>query len=334
MKNKFDIIIVGAGPGGLKCAEELKNSNLSVLLIEKNKVIGHKVCAGGLTQLSANFNFPESKIKNCRNVIFSLNGKRQKIDFIRPIRTIDRYDLGQYLLVKIKDSENITILRETTVSEVKENKVITNKGDFYYKYLVGADGSSSVVRKHLGLKSNIMIGLRCKVSQITDELVSYFMPQLLGTGYCWIFPHRDYTNVGIYFNPKHLSSRKAKELLENFLKKNNFVCSSHSLEGAPLNSLYKGCIFQNIFLIGDAAGLVSSITGEGIPQALISGREVGRKIFNPDYKMPGLKKILGIKRRQETVEKISNFFPFLQYSFIKIFIKLAKKDWFQLYFFE
>ena len=62
MKDKFDIIIIGAGPAGLKCAEQFKNSDFSVLLIEKNKVIGPKTCAGGLTQLVRDFDFPKEKI--------------------------------------------------------------------------------------------------------------------------------------------------------------------------------------------------------------------------------------------------------------------------------
>lgn len=45
----FEVIIIGAGPGGLKCAEILGNSSFSVLVLEKNEVIGPKVCAGGLT---------------------------------------------------------------------------------------------------------------------------------------------------------------------------------------------------------------------------------------------------------------------------------------------
>ena len=44
-----DVVIIGAGPGGLKCAETLGNSSLKVLLLEKNSEVGPKVCAGGLT---------------------------------------------------------------------------------------------------------------------------------------------------------------------------------------------------------------------------------------------------------------------------------------------
>ena len=46
----YDVIIVGAGPAGLRCAEILGQSKLSVLLLEKNAKMGQKVCAGGITR--------------------------------------------------------------------------------------------------------------------------------------------------------------------------------------------------------------------------------------------------------------------------------------------
>ncbi len=61
MKNTYDVIILGAGPAGLKYAEELKNTKLSVLLIKKNQIIGPKICAGGLTRLADGFDYPKDK---------------------------------------------------------------------------------------------------------------------------------------------------------------------------------------------------------------------------------------------------------------------------------
>lgn len=48
MKECYDVVIVGAGPGGLQCAKNLIGSNLSVLLIDRNRTVGKKVCAGAL----------------------------------------------------------------------------------------------------------------------------------------------------------------------------------------------------------------------------------------------------------------------------------------------
>ncbi|MBM3250715.1 MAG: FAD-binding protein [Candidatus Nealsonbacteria bacterium] len=332
MRDKFDVIIIGAGPAGLKCAEQFKNSNISVLLIEKNKVIGPKVCAGGLTSLSAVFDFPDLKARAFEKLIFYFASKKHEIDLVYPIRTIDRYDLGQYLLDKIKDCKNIRILKKTTVIQIKENRITTSRGDFYYKCLVGADGSSSLARKYLGLKSELSVGLCYKAPKITDNFVVYASPKLLGSGYIWIFPHKNYTHIGVYFHPEVFSAKEAKEILDDFLKKNNYSYFDNKLEAAPINFFYQGCVFKNIFLIGDAAGLASEITGEGISYALISGKEIGRKIINPDYKMPALKEILKIKKRQ----RIAAGFVRKSFLFQKIFLyfslKLIRIKWFQKHF--
>lgn len=337
MRNKFDVIIIGAGPAGLKCAEQFKNTALSVLLIEKNKIIGPKVCAGGLvTNLIPSFEIPESKIKKfSKQTIYFLNQKYE-INLAHPLKIINRYDLGQYLLSKIKNLPNITILKETMVEKIEADKIITNRGIFYYQNLVGADGAVSIVRRYLGIESKILIGMRYKSFKITNKLVVYFNFNLLkAKGYLWVFPHLDYTDIGIGFDPKLLIIKEAKEILKNFLKENNYINKNknQNFETAPMNYLYKGCIFGNIFLVGDAAGLTSGATGEGIAPALVSGREIGRKILEPSYKMEELNKILKIKKRQEKFRKIFDQLPLFKKEFYRIFLNLLSQKWFQLYYF-
>lgn len=330
MDNKYDVIIIGAGPAGLKCAEQLKGSKFSVLLIEKNKIIGPKVCGGGLTNLSAEFDLPTEKTRSFTKMSFYLNGQKDEIDLVAPLRTINRHDLGQYLLTKIKDAVNITILKETTVKSVTKDSIVTDKGNFYYKQLVGADGANSLVRKFLGLETDISIGIRCKVDQPTQKIEWYFYPSLLKFGYIWILPHKDYSNVGIYFHPQDILAAEAMKLLKDFLAKNNFSYSD--MQSAILNSLYKGCVFKNIFLVGEAAGVTSRPTGEGMPLAMFSGREVGKKILDSGYKMRELERELRFKRRQEKFVQFADCFPFAKEFFIKVFLSLYKSKWFQNHF--
>ncbi len=331
-KLQFDVIIIGAGPAGLQCAEQLKDSNLSVLLIEKEKIIGPKLCAGGLTKLAAAFDIPEDKTRIFLRMKCLLLNRQYEVTMRNPLRIIDRFDLGQYQLSKIKDSHNITILNDTLVKSVSREEIITNKGTFYFKYLVGADGSSSIVRKYLGLKSKICLTFCCKIPKITDDLIWNLNPELLKFGYIWVFPHKNYTHIGIYFNPEHVSSMAAKGLLKKYLSDNGYAFSESDLKAAPINYFYKGCIFGNIFLVGDAAGLASKVTGEGISFALVSGKEIGRKILNPDYKMIELNKALMFKKRQERMIRIFDMFPFMYRYFPNVFLTLVKRHWFQSYF--
>ena len=65
MKDKYDVIIVGAGPAGLSCAETLSKSGKSVLVLEKNYKVGPKICAGALTM-----KVKEEKLLSLQNANF------------------------------------------------------------------------------------------------------------------------------------------------------------------------------------------------------------------------------------------------------------------------
>jgi geranylgeranyl reductase len=301
MKNKYDVIIIGAGPGGLKCAETLKNSKLSVILIEKNKIIGPKVCGGGLTKLTENFDIPKNKTRSFKKTTLVLLDKKYEINLSNPLRTIDRYDLGQYMLKKIKSSKNIDIIKGVLVKTIKKNKIITDKGVIHFKHLIGADGSNSIVRKYLGLENQIYMGIQYKIPKITKEMIWLFKSTKTFMGYMYIFPHKRFTCAGIAFSPRKISSLKARDLLHETLDSQNLICKKAKYECATINCLYSGVNFNNLFLIGDAAGLVSPLTGEGISYALISGEEVAKKILNSSYKMPKLKKLLKIRKRHEKI---------------------------------
>lgn len=332
MTSKYDVIIIGAGPGGLECANQLKNTDLSVLLVEKSKIIGPKTCAGGLTKLDINFDIPIEKTRIFQKQEILIKDKSHIINLVNPLRTISRFDLGQYQFQKISNCKNIKVLKETLVKGIKNDEIITSRGNFKFNYLVGADGSNSVVRKHLSLKSKMCIGMYYNIPKITDKFIWYVNPTELKSGYIWCFPHKKFTNIGIYFNPEYISPKNAKKALEDFLKFNRYNFSNSKFEASIINHLYFGCIFDNVFLIGDAAGLASKTTGEGISFALTSGKEIGKKILNHDYEMEELNKVLILKKRQERMLRLFESLPFMQSTLSRVFINLIKKKWFQTYF--
>ncbi len=333
MNNKYDVIIIGAGPAGLECAHQLKNSNKSVLIIEKNESIGPKVCAGGLTNLANNFYIPEDKTRNFAKQIIFLNKKQYNITLVNPIKTISRSDLGQYQLNKIKNSHNIQILKNTKVKEIEDNKVFTIDNQiFHFKYLVGADGSNSIVRKYLGLKSEFCFGFYYEIPKITNDFIWYVNPKELKSGYIWTFPHKNHTNIGVYFHPGQLSAKEAKNILEKNLTNNGHKFSTKEIKGSTINYCFKGYMFNRIFLVGDAAGLASKTTGEGISFALTSGKEIAKKIIESNYTTTELNKIVKIKKRQEILLNIYEIIPFLQNFLYKTYINSMKNKWFQIYF--
>jgi geranylgeranyl reductase len=332
MNSKFDVIIVGAGPAGLACADALKNSSYSVLLLEKNEKIGPKVCAGGLTRLDSGFDIPQDKSREFKTQHIFANGKEHKIQLAFPLRTISRSDLGQYQLDKLKEAKNIHISTQTSVLKINSTSLQTSKGIFEYSYLVGADGSNSRVRKFLKLPFEQNMGLYYTVDQISNQFEWYVNTKAWGSAYLWVFPHQQHTNIGFHFNPQFISGARAKKILEQFLNEKGYSFKKADFRSAPLNYNFQAVEFDTIFLAGDAAGLVSKATGEGIAMALSSGKEIGHKILDPHYKMPELRRVIRILNRHRQMIDRFDRNPFWQAFFFRLFLLLMKSRRFQKYF--
>jgi len=329
----YDVVIVGAGPGGLRCAEVLGDKGLRVLILEKKNTIGAKTCAGGLTVLDKNFPLPLHKtliFRECRAV---LNGKAYVVYPEYPIHTIDRIDLGQYQLNLLRRYENITVRTAATVRGITDLHVLVDEEkEISYRYLVGADGSTSTVRRYLGLKNRLFMGMHYVLPEVQERMVWFFQPGLLGSGYGWIFPHRAFTSAGVYFNPARMSAKTARKALDRLLDDYGIDYRGADFSAAPVNCLYRGIKFGNIFLVGDAAGLVSACTGEGISYALTSGEDVGRHLLDNTYAFDQIRKMLTYKRRQEFILSVFDSLPFLQTALFGLFVAFIRRPGFQRFY--
>jgi geranylgeranyl reductase len=299
-------VIVGAGPGGLNCAKVLGSSGKKVLVLEQNSVIGPKVCAGGLTNDSINYlEIPESLLDNkFGEVVLHTPSQSVSVKHIRNfIYTVDRKKFGQWQLKKL-DKKFVTVKTDSRVTQIGDNYVIVNDDEKVgFKYLVGADGSNSIVRKHLGIKNDeIGISIQYVIpTKIYKKLELFFDYRLFGLWYAWIFPHKEYVSVGCGCDLRRISSKKLVKNFKFWLKNNEIDVSGAVYEAFTINADFQGWRFGNIFLVGDAAGFASGLTGEGIYQALVSGDEAAKTIVDRNYEPERVKEILMIKRAQNHV---------------------------------
>jgi geranylgeranyl reductase len=302
----YDVIIIGAGPAGLKCAEILGGSELKVLLLEKNEIIGPKVCAGLMTSDGIKYlNQDVGANKFQQAVIHSIFGKT-KVDLTDyPVYTIDRKKFGQWQLKKLEKMGNIIVRTKTFVNKIGKDYVLADNREIKFKYLVGADGSLSITRRHLGLKTNkLSIGVHYIIqTKKYKEIELFFDTKLFKTWYAWIAPHNNYASVGAGCDLKILSGKKLTANFHKWLRKNNIDVSDGKYEACSLNYDYQGIHFGNKFLIGDAAGLIHGFTGEGIYPALVSGEEAAKKIMDSNYKL-SLENILRKKKKQDFITGI------------------------------
>ncbi len=305
----WDVVIVGAGPGGLSTAlylayylgEQLDDNH--VLLLDKDVLPGHnKPCGGmvsyqGLRILGDDLSIFDRILKG---VALFYREYSYRITYSSHVAgNIDRGKLAQILLSIIKRLK-IEVNLGVKVTDLKREKdycrIITSEGEIRSKYVVGADGVFSIIRrkllgrdledKHIGLAYQYRIEMdKNEISEIFGEYnYFYYGLRYAPHGYTWLFPHETFVKLG-YGAPKnkiikhkinlekHLGKlMKMKEFstkLENgeIIKREGFM--------VPLTSFDPNLTHKNILFVGDAARLTNPLTGEGIHSALISGRYAG-----------------------------------------------------------
>jgi geranylgeranyl reductase len=330
MEAYYDVVIVGAGPAGLSAAEIFKNSHLKVLILEKNKEVGPKVCAAGITRKTLELmdipeNLFEKKISKTfiRTTKYVHNGVlNEPVVFM-----IDRKKFGQWQLSKVATANNITIELSARVTKIEPGVVEINRNkSVQYHYLIGADGVNSLVRRFLRIPvKKRLVSLQYKVPakylDNSEAIEIILKSKYFHSGYAWIFPHRNHSDVGCLVNPKVWSIKKLRKGFNNWLEEKGIDISNSKYESFPINYDYRGYIFGNVYLVGEAAGLASGLTGEGIYQALVSGSEIAKLILNENYKPEQLRQVLKYNKFQNRILHYLNLLGPTRDRFYNIFMK-------------
>ncbi len=330
---EFDVIIVGGGPAGLQCARELSDSSLRVLLLEKQDGFGDKICAGGLTLKDMEFlPLPDHVIEQ-KILRTSIHSRRRSAGTVteEPVLfTVNRKALGVYQR-SLLEGTGVEVRTNCQVVEISERHLVCKNGEsFGFRYLVGADGYSSLVRRHLGLKmEKKLIGFQytLAVKSESPALEIFMDARRFSVWYAWIFPHKDSIAVGCCCDPGRIDPGKVRAAFHQWLRDKDIDHGNSMLESSPIGCDYKGVNFGNIFLAGEAAGLASGLTGEGIYQSLASGTEVARMIRNPEYNPADLDKVL---KYNHAMERVMSAFrragPFLG-AFQELLLILMNTTW-------
>ena len=305
----FHVVIIGAGPAGLACAKVLSQNGSKILLVEKKSEIGSKVCAGGLTWTGLAQTIPQDLIERSFP-IQHIRTRLQDISVHAPtpiIVTVNRKRLGQFMLEQASAC-GTEIFPATRLVEVSDHTLIllntlTNEHiQVTFDYLVGADGSNSLVRRYLALPSSRMgIGINYQIPGKRDRMEWHLDSSSFKNGYGWIFPHRETLSVGAYVDRAAIKAQELKQNLIRWAGSLGIDLTQEKCGAEYINFDYQGWDFGHIFLVGDAAGLASALTGEGIYPAVVSGEMAARKIMDPKC---DLAPINGLLRKQRLHAKL------------------------------
>ena len=123
--------------------------------------------------------------------------------------------------------------------------------------------------------------------------------------HAWKFPHDNSFAVGCCCDPRKVSPEKLKLNFSLWLDEEGIDISKAKYESYPISYDYRGYNFENIFLAGEAAGVASGLTGEGIYQSLVSGKTVAETILDVNHTSEEMEAVIKYNAIQE---KILNVF--------------------------
>lgn len=312
----YDVVVVGAGPGGASTALKTSEFGLRTLLIDKRKEIGVPIQCG-------EFMLHENEIKRMfpdsthTSTIIELTKmfKQNECDFVRFVAPSGReYDLEFHAFVINREKfdkelayrakKNGCEIWMNTMAlrmDIEKSKLILEKNSTHeivsFKVLIAADGFNSNIAKSLGLKTTKHENEASTIQNVMNEVdiesnvcEMHWNRNYSPGGYAWIIPKgKNIANIGLGIRRRF---NKEKNSLINYLKRfiHSNPIASKKLIGGKVLSTVGGAVpvggpipktfYKNVLIVGDAAGQVAAHVGGGVPSSVICGEIAGESSFS------------------------------------------------------
>jgi geranylgeranyl reductase family protein len=338
LKQRYDVIVVGAGPAGATLAYELAKREIGVLVLEKEKLPRYKCCAGGVTSKAAKLlDFDISEV--VEDVIYELSftfnmGRPYLGQNSQPLIYTVMRDVFDNFLVNKAQQLGVVLIDGQKVTQIEVSadwvEVFTAGNSFGSRLVVGADGVYSVVARKLGMRRSIeyLVGIESEIFVPEEELVKWKSRVhvdlgCIPGGYAWVFPKRSHLSVGagcLVSKAKSLNRRHQKFL--NSLGIGSYTIARSSSHLIPTCTKGRLVWQDKALLLGDAAGLTDPLTGEGIYNAIqsaqlaapvIENSLLGGEVGLQDYQQVVERKIMSELKIARTLSK--NFIRFPRLTF-------------------
>ncbi|MEI7760713.1 MAG: geranylgeranyl reductase family protein [Thermoleophilia bacterium] len=295
----FDVLIVGAGPAGSATAIHLARAGASVLLVDRAHFPRDKPCGGGVTgralrQVPCDITPVVERVVH--HFELRLHHRRsfrrtsaEPLILMTRRRRLDAYLAEQAVAVgaRFRDGmrvERIAIGEDSVTASVGGESVTAD-------ILVGADGANGIVAKAAGLDEGILRGVALEGNvpwSLLDEkryastaVIEIGAP---AGGYGWLFPKGDHANLGVggwAEEGPHLRDHLAQLARAYDVDPDAII----ELRGHRLPMRRVGAstpASSRVVLVGDAAGLVDPLSGDGMYEAFVSARLAAEAIIAGD----------------------------------------------------
>jgi len=327
------VAVIGGGPAGATAASILAKAGVETYLIEKD-LNGDKPCGGGIPcGALREFDIPD----------YLFERKVSKVGFIAPSGYEVVADLGDGYVGMVDRARFDPYLRERAVQagarliegvftgfskkeSTSPRPLFSKEGEIKINFkqrekeesievdaVIAADGANSTVAKQVGAeRPQVYLAVQEKV-QLTGKAKKFYEDRCeiwYGAGispnlYGWVFPKADFATIGTGAPYGH--GRYMDDYMAAFKKRLNgridgaklLKRQAHPLPMGPI----KKKVYGNVLLVGDAAGTVMPISGEGIYYGIMSGKLAAEAVIKGDLASYGREweKIYGSQFRLMTL---------------------------------
>jgi geranylgeranyl reductase family protein len=289
---RYDAIVVGGGPAGSTTAYRLAREGASVLLADKASFPRDKPCGGGMTlravrqcpvdptpvveewvdHVELRFRYRTAVVRRTNEPVVWMTQRRRLDAFLLDAAREQGAEVREGVRVAIEPGNTVVLGGERVTANA----------------IVGADGANGITAKAVGLGDGIVYGVayegNVKYPGLPQERYTGRLVLELADipgGYAWVFPKGDHANVGV--GGWQSEGPKLKEHLRR-------ACEAHGLEPGALDDLRGHRLplrrpgtriaGERTLLVGDAAGLIDPVSGDGMYECFVSSRLAADAILN------------------------------------------------------
>ena len=297
--HRYDVLVVGAGPAGSATAIHLARGGASVLLADRARFPRDKPCGGGVTGRALR-QAPCDLTPVVERVVHTfelrLHHRRsfrrtssEPLILMTQRRRLDAHLAEQAVAAGATFRDNVRVEQ----IEIGSSSVTATVGGVpvVAGLLVGADGANGVVAKAAGLDEGIVRGIALEGNvpwnlldrnrYASTAVIEFGAP---AGGYGWLFPKAEHANLGVGG-----WAEEGPHLREHLGR----LARAYSVDPAAITDL-RGHrlpmrrvgaatpVRDNVLLVGDAAGLVDPLSGDGMYEAFASARLAAEAILAGD----------------------------------------------------
>ena len=285
------IAVIGGGPAGAFAASELARAGRRVVLFDE-KLAWEKPCGGGLTD-KAIVRWPflreaqaeRNWISHCE--LIAPSGRKVTFQLDRQIAIFSRKVLNGLLLDRARQAG--AEVRHARVLNIERAgtgwTVVTSSENFDADFVVIATGARNSFRDQFSQAfgpENFTVAVGYYIPGTHRTVQIRFLKEL--HGYIWVFPRPDHFSVGICGSMQGATTAKLRRVLEDLLPEFGLNLDgskfyAHIIPALTPKALQAPFSGDGWALIGDAAGFVDPITGEGIYYSLRSAELLSQALL-------------------------------------------------------